>query len=100
MNPVGLGRVTDVLLTFDLQAAFDAERTDTAGLSSLWTPPPTAKLRFALNRLPLPLDGKVTNLAVFVPGVEDHVAKAFLKIISKYHIWYIGIFYHPLPFAY
>jgi hypothetical protein len=99
-NPVGLGRVTDVLLTFDLQASYDASRTtippapapasrslfvsalsvDTAGLSSLRTPPPTAKLRFALNKLPLPRNGKVTNLAVLVPGVDGGKFNAKLRV--------------------
>jgi hypothetical protein len=36
---------------------------NTPGLGSLRTNPPTAKLSFALNKLPLPPPGKVTNLA-------------------------------------
>jgi len=99
-NAAGLGRVADVLITFDLQAAYDAGRTDaapalapmsrslfvsalsvdTAGLSSLRTPPPTAKLRFALNKLPVPPNGKVTNLAVLVPGVDGGRFNAKLRL--------------------
>ena len=39
-----------------------------------------AKLRFALNRLPLPHDGKVTNLAVILPGVDGGQFNAKLRI--------------------
>jgi hypothetical protein len=104
VNPVGLGRVTDVLLTFDLQAAYDASLTDTdtatipapapssrslfisalsvdtKGLDELRDPPPTTKLHFALNRLPLPHDGKVTNLAVILPGVDGGQFNAKLRV--------------------
>ncbi|MGW0769197.1 Tc toxin subunit A-related protein [Streptomyces sp. NPDC002676] len=100
VNPVGLGRITDVLLTFDLEAAYDASRTgthlaaapssrslfvsalsvDTAGLSAMRVPPPTAKLHFALDKLPLPHNGKVTNLAVLIPGVDGGRFDAKLRI--------------------
>jgi hypothetical protein len=99
-NPVGLGRVTDVLLTFDLQAGYDAGRVDpdpvampasrslfvsalsvdTAGLSKLRTPPPTAKLTFALDELPLPRNGKISNLAVLLAGVDSGKFNAKLRI--------------------
>ncbi|MFD9369433.1 hypothetical protein ACFWA6_17300 [Streptomyces sp. NPDC060020] len=102
-SPVGLDRVTDVLLTFDLQAAYDAGPADsdtlaapsattvsrslfvsalsvnTTGLGSLRTPPPTAKLSFALNKLPLPPTGKITNLAVVLPGVTGGTFTAKLR---------------------
>ncbi|RJG15630.1 hypothetical protein [Paenibacillus thiaminolyticus] len=97
---MGLCRVTDVLLTFDLQAYYDAGRTDNApapapasrslfvsalsvdtdGLSTLRNPPPTAKVSFALNKLPLPGHGKVTNLAVLLPGVDGGKFDAKLRI--------------------
>ncbi|MFJ5731513.1 hypothetical protein [Streptomyces paradoxus] len=99
-NPVGLGRVTEVFLTFDLQAAYDATATgtapaaapvsrslfvsalsvDTAGLASLRTPPPSAKLSFALDKLPLPQHGKVTHLAVLLPGVDGGTFNAKLRV--------------------
>ncbi|MER5217872.1 hypothetical protein ABT063_47075 [Streptomyces sp. NPDC002838] len=100
-NSVGLGRVTDVLLVFDLQAAYDAGRPErdtvaaaapasrslfvstlsvnTAALSAMRKPPPTAKLSFALNKLPLPPNGKVTNLAVLLPGVDGGTFTARLR---------------------
>ncbi|BCL13086.1 Tc toxin subunit A-related protein [Micromonospora sagamiensis] len=100
VNPVGLGRVTDVLFTFDLRASYAAKRTDTAlapapasrsqfvsalsvdtdGLASLRTPPPTTKLRFALDKLPLPQGGRVTNLAVILPGVDGGTFNARLRV--------------------
>ncbi|MFG2974487.1 hypothetical protein ACGFYY_16030 [Streptomyces sp. NPDC048331] len=102
-SPVGLDRVTDVLLTFDMQAAYDPAPADSdtlaapsattvsrslfvsalsvniAGLASLRTAPPTAKLSFALNKLPLPPTGKITNLAVVLPGVTGGNFSAKLR---------------------
>lgn len=100
-DPVGLSRVSDVLLTFDLQAAYDATQferdtaaapapasrslfvsalsVNTAALSAMRKPPPTAKLTFALNKLPLPPNGKVTNLAVLLPGVDGGTFTARLR---------------------
>ncbi|MFE1810720.1 hypothetical protein [Streptomyces sp. NPDC059533] len=92
-SPVGLDRVADVLLTFDMQAAYDggpagpgvaaapsttkvsrsllvsALSVNITGLPSLRTPGQFAKLTFPLNKLPLPAGGTVTNLAVVLPGV-------------------------------
>ena len=76
-NPAGLGRVTDVVLTFDVQAGYDAGHADAApppapasrslfvsalsvdtnGLSTLRSQDPNAKVRFALDQLPLPAQG-------------------------------------------
>ncbi|MBD9734154.1 hypothetical protein IGX29_20545 [Streptomyces sp. H28] len=107
-DPVALTRVTDVLLTFDLQAAYDARQPErdlpasatdapsaasrslfvsalsvsTAALTAARKPPPTAKLTFALDRLPLPPHGKVTNLAVLLPGVDGGTFPARLRFGS------------------
>ena len=44
--------------------------------------PPTAKLSFALNKLPLPPTGKVINLAVVLPGVAGGSFTAKLRFGS------------------
>lgn len=99
-NPAGLARVTDVVLTFDLQAGYDAGHADadptpapvsralfvsalsvdTKGLSTLRTPDPNAKVRFDLNELPLPRKATITNLAVVLPGVDGGSFGAKLRI--------------------
>ena len=89
-NPVGLNRVTDVRITFDVQAAYEvpaavapplpqpasravfvsALALDSTGLKTLSkATEPQGKIRFDLDRLALPVDAVITNLAVVVPGV-------------------------------
>jgi hypothetical protein len=101
-NPVGLSRITDVLLSFDVQARYDATHieapvqtvtlsrslfvsalsVDTKGLTSLREPGPTSKVRFALDQLGLPgasAGAKITNLAVLLPGVDRGTFAARLR---------------------
>jgi hypothetical protein len=88
-NPVSLDRVTDVRVTFDVQAAYEVPPTgaaaqprpasramfvsalaiDATGLTTLRKPGASAKLQLALDRLALPPAGLITNLAVLLPGV-------------------------------
>lgn len=88
-NPVGLHRVTDVRVTFDVHAAYDVPSTgpaaqprpasrsmfvsalaiDASGLATLRKPGASAKLHLPQDRLALPPDGLITNLAVLLPGV-------------------------------
>lgn len=90
-NPGGLDRVTDVRITFDVQAAYDAESTDasvppgasnrsmfvsalaldTLGLATLHKPGKTAKLKLDLGSLAIPPNGVITNIAVLLPGVTS-----------------------------
>jgi hypothetical protein len=90
-NAVGLNRVTDVRITFDVQAAYEvpsavapatprpasravfvsALALDSTGLKTLRkASEPQGKIRFDLDRLALPVDAVITNLAVVAPGVE------------------------------
>jgi hypothetical protein len=89
-NPMALNRVTDVRITFDVQAAYEvpaavalplpqaasravfvsALALDSTGLKTLRkATEPQGKIRFDLDRLALPVDAVITNLAVLVPGV-------------------------------
>jgi hypothetical protein len=99
-NPTGLNRVTDVLLSFDVQAVYDAQQPDVeaapapgsrsmfvsalaidaTGLTTLRKAGATANLRYNLDRLALPPGGKITNLAVLAPGVDGGSFKAELRI--------------------
>ena len=99
-NPAGLQRLADVRITFDLEAGYDARTTSAAapapaasrsmfvsalamdpqGLKTLLKPTGPAKLTFPLNRLAVPADGVVTNLAVVLPGVSGGVFNATLSL--------------------
>jgi hypothetical protein len=88
-NPAGLQRLTDVRITFDLEAGYDARPTgvpgpapavsrsmfvsalaaDPKGLRTLRKPTGPAQLAFALDRLAVPAGAVITNLAVVLPGV-------------------------------
>jgi len=101
-NPVGLQRVTDVRVTFDVQAAYDAASTGTAapagrasratfvsalaidatGLSALRKSGSSATLKLALDHLALPPGGVITNLAVLLPGVTGGNFNATLRFGS------------------
>jgi hypothetical protein len=94
---VGLNRVTDVRITFDVQAAYEVPASvappplpqpasravfvsalalDSTGLKTLRkATEPQGKIRFDLDRLALPVDAMITNLAVVVPGVERQVRR-------------------------
>ncbi len=89
-NAVGLERVTDVRIVFDVQAAYGVPQAaaaaaapvtsratfvsalaiDPAGLAKLAKPGAAAKLQLQLDALALPQGATVTNLAVLLPGVE------------------------------
>lgn len=99
-NPAGLQRVTDVRITFDVQAAYDplfagtpavqpaASRSmfvsalalDTKGLATLRKSNGPAQIRFPLDSLALPAQGTITNLALLVPGVDGGSFNATLKL--------------------
>jgi len=102
-NPVGLNRVTDVRITFDIQAAYEvpagapaaqpqpasramfvsALALDTTGLTTLRNAAkPQADVRFDLDRLALPAGAVITNLAVLLPGVEGGTVAAKLRFGS------------------
>ncbi len=97
-NPVGLNRVTDVRITFDVQAAYEvpsavsppqpasravfvsALALDSTGLKTLRkAAEPQGTIRFELDRLALPVDATITNLAVIVPGVVGGKFSAKLR---------------------
>ncbi|GAA1962473.1 hypothetical protein [Microbacterium deminutum] len=98
-NAVGLTRVTDVRITFDVQAAYEVPRSDAAaaapvtsratfvsalaidpaGLAKLPKSGAAAKLRLQLDALALPEAATVTNLAVLLPGVEGGSFDATVK---------------------
>lgn len=91
-NPVGLNRVTDVRVTFDVQAVYEvptmaaspaplqpasravfvsALALDATGLATLRkTTAPQGTMTFPLDRLAVPVDAVITNLAVVLPGVS------------------------------
>ncbi|RWQ53308.1 MAG: hypothetical protein EOS82_09570 [Mesorhizobium sp.] len=90
-NAVGLNRITDVRLTFNIQAAYEAGlppapalpqalsrstfvsalAIDPKGLQTLRDPAKAqGKLQFDLDRLALPANATITNLAVLLPGVD------------------------------
>jgi hypothetical protein len=89
-NAIGLNRVTDVRMTFDVQAAYEvpsaaapavpgpasravfvsALALDPTGLRTLRkTTEAQGKIQFDLDRLALPADAVITNLAVVIPGL-------------------------------
>ena len=104
-NATGLSRLTDVLVTFDIQAGFDgtpapaapplpapatisraffasALALDTTGLSSLRGAGASGKVRFKVADLSIPGAGaspKVTNIAVLLPGIDSGSFSAMLR---------------------
>jgi hypothetical protein len=99
-NAIGLNRVTDVRMTFDVQAAYEvpsalvpapagpasramfvsALALDSTGLNTLRkATEPVGKLQFDLDRLALPLNAVITNLAVLLPGVAGGAFGATLR---------------------
>ena len=98
-NATGLNRVTDVRITFDLQAGYavtdgavaavpqsssravfvSALAIDSTGLATLRQSGVPAKLALSLDKLALPTGGVITNLAVLLPGVEGGNFSAELK---------------------
>lgn len=99
-NAIGLNRVTDVRIVFDLQAAYEASSAlgpatprpasravfvsalalDTTGLRSLRKAADLkSKIQFQLDRLALPVDAVITNLAVVLPGVDGGKFNATLQ---------------------
>jgi Tc toxin complex TcA C-terminal TcB-binding domain len=99
-NPSGLARITDIRITFDLQAAYDprsaglpvapavvsrslfvsALATDAKGLATLSKKSTPARLTFDLAALAVPSGSVVTNLAVVIPGVNGGSYDATLRI--------------------
>jgi hypothetical protein len=100
VNAIGLNRVTDVRITFDVQAAYQVPVTvpaapaappsramfvsalalDSTGLATLRNPAkPQAKLVYDLDRLAVPAGATITNLAVLLPGVAGGTVAAKLK---------------------
>ena len=90
VNATSLNRITDVRITYDVQAAYEAPSSapvplpqpasratfvpalaiDATGLSTLRNASkPQAKIVFDLDRLALPEGATITNLAVLLPGV-------------------------------
>jgi hypothetical protein len=89
-NAAALARLTDVRITFDVQAAYrmpdaatpaaapaasratfvSALAVNPAGLATLAKPGAEAKVTLPLDTLALPAGAKVTNLAVLLPGVD------------------------------
>lgn len=102
-NAVGLNRITDVRITFDVQAAYEVPSTvavplpqpasramfvsalalNATGLATLRNAAkPTARMVFDLDRLALPAGATVTNLAVLLAGVAGGTVAAQLKLGS------------------
>ncbi|HET9422219.1 MAG TPA: hypothetical protein VFO49_13865, partial [Nocardioides sp.] len=100
-NAATLDRVTDVRLTFELRAAYDAQQvgaaapavsgsrsmfvsalaTDPKGLASVHkTATATAKLSFDLASLAVPRDCTISNIALVLPGVEGGNLSAKLRV--------------------
>ena len=99
-NAATLDRVTDVRLTFELRAAYDAQRSashapavpgsrsmfvsalavDPKGLATLRKPATaTAKLSFDLPGLAVPRNCTISNIALVLPGVEGGNISAKLR---------------------
>lgn len=98
-NPAGLARITDVRVTFDLQAAYQVPATapvavptpssravfvsalavDPVGLATLRKSGAAAKVQLQLEALALPADAKVTNVAVLLPGVSGGAFSSTLR---------------------
>jgi hypothetical protein len=101
-NATGLNRVTDVRVTFDVQAGYAADAAvaaalpaaasravfvsalaiDTTGLATLRKSGVAAKVTLSLDKLALPAGAVITNLAVLLPGVEGGNFSAKLKFGS------------------
>lgn len=101
-NATGLNRVTDVRVTFDVQAAYAADTPASAapapaasravfvsalainatGLATLRKSGAAAKVMLSLDKLALPAGAVITNLAVLLPGVEGGNFNAELKFGS------------------
>ena len=97
-NATALNRVTDVRLTFDVQAGYAADAAvpaalpaassravfvsalaiDATGLATLRKSGAAAKVSLSLDKLALPADAVITNLAVLLPGVEGGTFNAGL----------------------
>ena len=103
VNVTSLNRITDVRITFDVQAAYEVPSSapvpppqpasratfvsalaiDATGLSTLRNASkPQAKIVFDLDRLALPEGATITNLAVLLPGVAGGTVAAKLKFGS------------------
>jgi hypothetical protein len=103
VNATSLNRITDVRITFDVQAAYEVPSSapvplpqpasratfvsalaiDATGLSTLRNASkPQAKIVFDLDRLALPEGATITNLAVLLPGVSGGTVAAKLKFGS------------------
>ncbi|MGN8020403.1 hypothetical protein ACTJJ7_06760 [Phyllobacterium sp. 22229] len=101
-NATGLNRVTDVRVTFDVQAGYAANTAvpaapptaasravfvsalavDATGLATLRKSGAAAKVMLSLDRLALPAGAMITNLAVLLPGVQGGNFSAKLKFGS------------------
>jgi hypothetical protein len=102
-NAHGLNRITDVRITFDIQAGYEvpaaaavpvpqpssramfvsALAVAPAGLKMLRDPAkPVATLVFGLDRLAVPDGATITNVAVLVPGVAGGSVAASLSFKS------------------
>ena len=100
VNATSLNRITDVRITFDVQAAYEVPSSvavplpqlasratfvsalaiDATGLTTLRNASkPQAKMVFDLDRLALPEGATITNLAVLLPGVAGGTVEATLK---------------------
>ena len=103
VNATSLNRITDVRITYDVQAAYEVPSSapvplpqpasratfvsalaiDATGLSTLRNASkPQAKIVFDLDRLALPEGATITNLAVLLPGVAGGTVAAKLKFGS------------------
>ena len=103
VNVTSLNRITDVRITFDVQAAYEmpsaaavplpqsasratfvsALAIDATGLTTLRNDlTPQAEMVFDLDRLALPEGATITNLAVLLPGVTGGTVEAKLKFGS------------------
>jgi hypothetical protein len=98
-NATGLNRITDVRITFDVQAAYavkdaaagampqsssravfvSALAIDSTGLATLRKSGVAAKVSLSLDKLALPVGAVITNLAVLLPGVEGGNFNAELR---------------------
>ncbi len=101
-NATGLNRVTDLRVTFDVQAGYAAGAAvaaalpaassravfvsalaiDATGLATLRKSGVAAKIALSLDKLALPAGAVITNLAVLLPGVEGGTFSAELKFGS------------------
>ncbi len=102
-NATGLNRITDVRITFDVQAAYSAQQVpapalptsssravfvsalaiDSTGLATLRKSGVPAKVTLTLDKLVLPAGGVITNLALLLPGVEGGNFDAEIKFATE-----------------